>query len=134
MTPDQWKTLQSELGQPFGHAELLVDGYKITLEVQRERALKYCIAIFIDGWFRGEWARADCEERRRFLSERKVSMWTPAQKKKLTAGMGKRAVAKYFPDLDKTASYWLPYWPSVTALRRHLVKANQSIELVKLGV
>lgn len=133
MTPEEWKKLELELSLPWGRAELQVDGYKITLETHRKGPMTFTIGLFVDGWMRVEWMMGDCDQRRRFLRETKHDAWKKSDREKLTKGFSKRQIAKFFPDIDKKISTWSFYWPSVTALRRHLVKNNQVIELVKLG-
>jgi hypothetical protein len=129
MNADDWKKVETALQGSFGRAVLVVDGYKLTLEVQQAKPLKYVIAVFVDGWMKGEWLMKDCEERRRFCCPKATAVHSPASKAKLTKGLGKRAIAKYFPDLDKKFTWYSSAWSNFAGLKRHLVKNNQSIEL-----
>lgn len=129
MTPESWKKVETALQGSFGRAVLVIDGYTVTLEVRQAKALRYVIAVFVNGWMKGEWLMKDCEERRRFCCPKQSPLYTPAAKAKLTKGFGKRAIAKYFPDADKKFTWYASAWSSFAALKRHLVKNNQSVEL-----
>lgn len=131
MTEDQWKVVANRLASPFIPVKLMVDGYKITLEVKQEKPLKFVIVPFVNGWFKGEWLLNKTEEAKRFYRLVKRPAYSPSEKKRLTRGFTKASVKKYFPDLDRTVEYYSGAWPSFAPLKRHLIANNKSIELLE---
>lgn len=129
MTKDEWLKVEQALSSPFGHIKLVVDGYDLTLEVRRLTALKYVILPFVNGWAKGEWLRDKTEEARRFYRPVKRRLYSPAQVKKMTKGLSKSAVKRYFPGLDKVIEHYTFEWPSFAPLKRHLIANNTVIEL-----
>jgi hypothetical protein len=129
MTADDWKKLEAALRSPFGRAVLTVDGYALTLEVQQAKPLKFVIGFYVDGWFKGEWALDDCEERRRFCCPKKGHLFSPAARAKMKKGLSKRSIAKYLPNVDKAFTWYSSVWSSFAPLKRHLIANNKSIEL-----
>lgn len=125
MKRDEWQALEQRLTWPGAQARLVCDGYEVTLEVQRVK-LRMVIAVFVGGWMRGEWMLKDCEERRRFMRPLVIrpKPFTKAQIRLLGKKWCEEQIAK------RTGTYYIPYWPSVTALRRHFQKHNTSIERV----
>lgn len=129
-TPKEWKEMEAILSGAYGHVKLRVDSYDIDLYVAKAKALKYAIAVYVNGWIKGEFLVNDCEERRRFCRPRKVFAHTAKFRKllktkskgarKLTAGM----------DPNETFLMYTPYWGSFRPLKTHLVKNNKSIEWV----
>lgn len=90
MTKDEWLLVKNKLSHPWGLAELMVDGYKLSLRVERAKALKFVIAPYVSGEFKGAWLRGDCEEAKRFLRPVQVAAYTPAAKVRITKGCQKR--------------------------------------------
>lgn len=131
MTDGQWKLVANRLASLFMPVKLMVDGYELTLEVRQEKALKFVIVPFVNGWFKGEWLLNQTEEAKRFYRPVKRPVLSPSKKKKLTHGLSKASVKKYFPDLDRTLEYYSGYWPSFAPLKRHLIANNMSIELLE---
>ena len=71
MTKEEWKQAEEALTHFFHPVELKVDGYDITLILERVGVYQNKIMVYIGGEFRGQWMAEDCDERRRFLQERK---------------------------------------------------------------
>jgi hypothetical protein len=129
MTADDWKKLEAALRSPFGRASLVVDGYDLALVVQQDKPLKFVITMYVNGWMKGEWMMNDCEERRRFFCRKDRPLYSAAAKAKMTKGLSKRAVAKYFTGLDGKYTLYSPVWSAFAPLKKHLVANNKSIEL-----
>ncbi|TEB10024.1 hypothetical protein Pmgp_02719 [Pelotomaculum propionicicum] len=107
------------------------DGYEVTLRLGRISQFKNAILVYINGEVRGEWLLKDCEERRRFFQPVKRSVLS----RKTCSGL--RKISKKLrqkaglPDPDAKYTYYCPYWTSFKSLKRHLIKNNDSIELIK---
>ena len=130
MTPQQWKFVEDRLMPPYGQVHLLIDDYKVTLQVGFVGKMKFEIMVYVNGFAKGEWLMNDCEERRRFLRPRRIAIHKPSSRARLTKGLSAKMDKEYFPTLNKTFIVYDLLWPSYGPLKRHLIKHNQSIELV----
>lgn len=66
MTKEEWNKVESRISSVFSIVKLKIDGYNIALQPVRISALKYCIAVYVNGKIKGEWIAEDCEIRRKF--------------------------------------------------------------------
>ena len=66
-TKEQWAEVEKAVSHPYGFAKLLIDGYEIKLEVRRvsNTSMKYEVAVFVNGWIRGEWQTVKNGRKRR---------------------------------------------------------------------
>ena len=130
MTKEEWKQAEEALTHFFRPVELKVDGYDITLILERVGVYQNKIMVYIGGEFRGQWMVEDCDERRRFLQEHRHSLLNHKEKakfKKLPKRMQKELQEKY----PMQYSSFTPQWSSFRALKKHFCANNQSIELLK---
>lgn len=128
MTDEQWKEAEKKLVPPFGRVELEIDGYKVTITAQLVKKMKFSFVVYVNGFIRTEWSIKDCEIRRRFYYESKRSMLKKSEEAKI-----KKMRKSVRDQIMESAQYsvFLPYWGSFSKLKAHLIKNNQSIELVK---
>lgn len=128
MTDEQWKEVEKKLVPPFGRVELEIDGYKVTITAQLVEKMKFSFVVYVNGFIRAEWSMNDCEIRRRFYNESKKSLLKGSEKAKI-----KKMRKSVREEIMKSAQYsvFLPYWGSFSRLKSHLIKNNQSIELVE---
>lgn len=133
LTKEQIETIERELSCAWGSVELLCDDYRVKIDVQRVRTRTYALALYVNGWFKGEWLCNECEERRRFIRPKTISLYSPRQRAQIVKAFGKRAAAKHFPDLDAKRTIWSPYWTSVRSMLRHFCANNQRVEVVAVG-
>lgn len=111
--------------------ELRCDGYEVTLVLVRISQFKNGIKVYIAGVIKGEWLVNDCEERQRFFRPVKRSVFTQKQKaamKKVSKRLRQKAGLL---DPDASFTYYAPYWTSFRALKRHFIKHNSDIELIR---
>ncbi|GAB7082314.1 hypothetical protein [Megalodesulfovibrio paquesii] len=128
MTPDDWNYVERTLSIPYGHVTLRCDGYLVGLRVEPVKKMQCGICVYVDGWMRGEWMSKECDVSTRFLRRSERSLYSKkeqAEWRKLSKALGKPA------SFDKKMVFYLPCWNSVTSLRRHYIKHNTSIELVR---
>jgi len=125
LTKEQWLELEKKLTRPWDTAWLLIDGYDITLTVHSLKALRMEICVYVNGFLKGEYIATDCEERRRF--------YRPTVRNILPVKMRKKSerLRKKYGLVSASYTTYSWGWTSFAALRRHLVKNNQSIELIK---
>lgn len=125
MTKEEWESVERKLCYPGAGVRLKIDGYNVTLQVMRDK-MKMVIAIYVNGYIKGEWLMEDSDIRRKFYRCSKHSLLTAAEKKKLARKS--KSVQK---EVQERATYYSfsAYWNSFRSLKRHLIKNNESIEL-----
>jgi hypothetical protein len=132
MTPAEWKELQQKLNNPYGYAKLMVDGYTITLAVERtsKTSMKYSIALYVNGTIDFKYSREDCDIRRRFWRKTVRRLFSPAKKAAILKGTKKRDAAWLTKEmgLDRTIDFYVPWYSSVATLKTQLTKNNQDIQ------
>ena len=131
MTPADWERVKTALTSPYGRVRLKCDTYDLTLGVVPQGPLRYMIVPFLGGRFKGEWIVNDCEERRRFLRRRKVTLYSTAETAKLVRKFGRKRAEEIF-HIERAYQRWYLEWPSFAPLKRHLIANNESIELVEV--
>lgn len=136
LTKEQWATVKTQLGHPWGRAGLMIDGYRITLEVRRvsATAIRYEIAVFVNGSIKGEYLMNDCEERRRFYRPI-VKKYHSKKERESLLKIGRKTLQRWAKenklfDPDATYTIYGPSWGTFDPLRRHLEANNDSIELL----
>ncbi len=125
LTKAQWEQIEERLQRFFGHVTLRVDGYKLDLYVERFKALRLAIVVYVNGKFEGRWLMEDCEERRRFFRPVTHHLMPARARGELVKKLGKRAAQRN--GVFKTYTSYRTYWTSFQALKRHLLKHNESI-------
>jgi hypothetical protein len=133
MNKEDWKTLENRCYFPHSQAHLLVDGYRLTIQVERysKTLLQFCLAVYVNGKIDYQQAKQDCEERRRFWRKTTRRLHSARDIDKIFKGSPKKYRAQTIKSLglDKTFDHYIPYFMSFSSLKSHLVKHNTSIEL-----
>jgi len=124
MQKEEWEQVKEALGSMYKKVQLEIDGYNITLQLQRISTYKNAIVIYVNGEIKIEWLSKDKENeiRKRFIRVSERSLIKAKDKK----NMPKRLLKEY----DMTYKTYLPYWVSFGGLKRHLIKNNERIELI----
>lgn len=125
--------IDTELSFPFGCVVLRCDTDTVTIQVQRSKPRRYDLMVYVNGWFRGGYLKEDAPEHR-FYRPTKISAYTPSQRAGIEKQFGKRNARKYFPDLDRTTTIFLPTWTVPKAMLRHFARVSQSVAVVSVGV
>ena len=129
LSKEQKAELAQKLISPFGHVELLCDGYRIALQVQRGKGLTYRVVTFVNGEWKGIWCSGtENYPEQKFLNKRTNLACSPSLKAKMEKILGKRAVAKD-PYCSKTFITYDISWASGKAAIAHLCRVCDSIEI-----
>jgi len=133
MTREDWKMVEDRLRFPGARVSLRVGGRDVVLEVRTDK-MKMVIKVYVDGWVRGEWldAKKPCPEQR-YMRRHEPYLWSKKQRDeaaKWAKRYGKLEARKLFGDMNKKIVFFIPYFPSVRAVRSHYEKTFSSIELV----
>lgn len=136
MTAEQWKKAENMLSTVLGVVKMKVDGYDITIQYAREKPTKYLLAVYVNGYIKGEWVTQDCEIRRKFYYCGEKQFFSAKEKKKIFAGFTKREQARFEKENHDRLyyKYYTPYFGSFRTLKAHLIKNNKSIELVEENI
>ena len=134
MNRQDWTKIEDRLRFPGAQASLRVDGRDVCLAV-RTCKMKMVIQVFIDGWTRGEWlnVKEPCPEQA-FMKRHERYLWSKKERDaaaKFAKRWGKREAKKYMGDRDNKFVCFLPYFPSVRAIRTQYEKTFKSIDLVE---
>lgn len=117
LSEEQWEKVEWE-----PRTVLLIDGYKVTIRLERNK-MRFYYFIYVNGDLK--FYLEDYEERRRFCQRHQHFMFSGKNREKVT----KTQIKKWH--LDKKIDHYTPYWSSFAPLKRHLIKNNKSIELVE---
>ena len=128
MTKQEWQRVQKALMDINNKVVLNIDGYEVTVVLVRVSTMKNAIAIYVNGHFKGKWLIEDCDERRRFVQKRTKSLYT--SKELIKIGIHKKEHKNY---LKQKYQYYKTHWESFGGLRGHLIRNNESIELVEIA-
>ncbi|TEB10659.1 hypothetical protein [Pelotomaculum propionicicum] len=133
MNPQEWKEVEKSLENFWSPVSLKCDGYEVTFVLRRISQMKNGIVVFVNGVFELRWLLEDCEERRRFLCPMEIYVYSKKQREGLKKFSKKLRKSVGLPDPDTKHTYYRFYWTSFISLKKHLIKNNKSIELVRGG-
>lgn len=129
LTKEQKEALVSDLSSPWGGAELMCDGYLVSLRVQRYKELSYRVMTYVNGIFKGQWTSGkNPSPEAKFLRKSVRPNLSPTQRKSVEKELGKRYVAKD-PFFGGSYTVYLPDWSSGRAAINHLCKVCDSVEV-----
>lgn len=134
LSKEQWADIEQQLSGLFGRVTLTCDGYQVTAVVERIKTHRQGIVIYVDGYWRGEWTKGECEEARKFLRATKHYLHSAAERAKLAKDANSRRFdAEFRKYLTSQAEahfmFWSPYWTNAKDFCRHIRKTCSSIEL-----
>ena len=131
MKKEDWTKVDEALKMQDSPVELLCDGYKVTLRLTQISQFKLAIGVYVNGWFRGEWFATGnpSEEGRRFFPSHYINCYS-AKEKRAWSKVGKKFMKECGINLKERREYKGFYWTSFSALKRHFIANNESIELL----
>ncbi|WP_062785971.1 hypothetical protein [Aquitalea pelogenes] len=132
LTAEQKEKLIEDLSFPWGKADLMCDGRRITLEVRRvAKGISYRVCTFVDGVFEYKWAQGSSEyPEQKFLRKSVRPLVSPVKRKEFEKKFGKRAVQKD-KYINGSVTLYLPDWSSGKAAINHLCKVCDSVEIAE---
>lgn len=131
LTREEKDLLAQKLSSPFGSVNLLCDGHKITLAVERSKGMTYRVMTYVDGYFKGVWMNPENNApESKFLRKSVTPIISPAQKREDEKALGKRWV-KSRPIYQQTSTFYMPDWASGKAALAHLCKVCESVQIAE---
>ena len=134
MTSEDWQSVDEDLKHQFRTVHLKCDDYEVTLTLCQVGQFKLEIIPYVNGWFKGEWFKtgAISEEARRFFPTHFINQYSIKEKKFwLKTPFGKKYCRENGINLNARREYKGYSWNSFPALKRHFIKNNKNIELIK---
>lgn len=135
LTKEQKQELIDKLNYPWGHVQLLCDGYQIDLKVERSKGMKYRVVTYVNGCWEGKWIMAEEEYPEQKFLNKQVR---PAASKKSKADMEKAVGKRNFKKVCAENPYWTKTitlynisWASGRTAINHLCKVCDSIQLAQ---
>lgn len=134
ITKEQWEQVETELSGSWGHVEMMIDGFKVNLRVERVKTFKYTIMTYVNGQWCGKWMMNDSEEGKRFFCPKSSFVHsTKTRTELIKIWGGKRCPKERQAEINKKHTMLMPSWNSVKTLRRHFEKNNKDLAVVKIG-
>lgn len=137
LTKEQWAKVEADLSHPYCPVTLRCDGHEIVAKVEREKGLKFVVAVYIDGYIKGEWMKGEPEHVRKFWREFTTHLYTAKSRAEAAKALKRRGLGRELREFyrntveAKTKPMWMPSWPNPKALCRHLRKTCTTIELLQ---
>jgi hypothetical protein len=131
LTKEQRESLADQLGYPYGSVDLMCDGYRVSLRVERFKDLSYRVITYVNGVWKGVWiSGTNSHPEQKFLRKSVRPIVSPAKREKLEKELGKRYVKK---DLywSRSITLYCIDWGSGRAAISHLCKVCESIEILE---
>lgn len=134
LSKEQKKSLASQLSHSWGAVDLICDGYRVALRVERYKTLSYRVMTYVNGQFSGKWISAkDNAPESKFLRKSVRPNYSPAKRRELEKALGKRYV-KNNPFFSGSITIYLPDWSPGAAAINHLCKVCESIEIAEAEI
>jgi len=124
MTTEEWIEVQEKLKGFYDIVKLKIDEYEVSIVLERIDQFKNGLIVYVNGKHLTE----DCEERRRFYRPVTKSILSAKQKKSF-GKLSKKVSAELESKTKYT--YYSYYWTSFGGLKKHIIKNNSSIEVIK---
>lgn len=137
MTKEQWAKVEAAMAGTYGHAELIADGFKVSLVRRQVSKNQLGTVVYLWGKMKGKWLLDEESEYARRFARKIVKPAHNAKQRKEIARL-----KRMFPEDKYKGTFWDPdakittlwhYWFSFPAMRRHFEANNESIQLVHVN-
>lgn len=133
LTKAQRDELVSKMDTPYCSIKLRCDGHEISVQAGRigKVGMRFALAVYVDGWFRGEWSDAEQSfPEQKFLKRCEKNLFTPKEKAQLikidkACGFSRAQATAW---ANRKYAYFTQIFPSAKAVVAHLHKVCESIE------
>ncbi len=135
ISKEQWDKVESELSGTFGSALFKLGDHEISIQRVRKSESTTVLAVYIDGYIKGEWftkqeTQPSCLKL--VWRKRSLSIYKPAEIKKIIKTFGKREAKKCFPKLYEKKEFFDCHFSTAKSLVRQY-KRIKGIELMLIG-
>jgi hypothetical protein len=143
ITEQQWSLIEREMQHILGSFELKCDGYEITAKwmCANRKTMKYNIAVYVNGWFKGEWFKPQMKDEpfeAKFYPVRSKFLY-PAKSSKHWKSLSKREQKMLRETLQNEYDPYAKFkyrdvsFRNFKELKKHLKSVCSEIEILKIG-
>ncbi|CAA0097751.1 Uncharacterised protein [BD1-7 clade bacterium] len=136
ITPEQWQAIQAELQHLHCRVEFQLDGHEILITKQGIAENRLGLAIYINGIINAGYANEKSDAYNpiaiKVWKPAKVSLYGPKKREQIRKQFGKRRTKQLFPNLEKTATYYKPWFDKASVLIRQYKKL-EGLSIKKIG-
>lgn len=128
--------LIERLSGAYGHAELMCDDHRITLEVRRVsgKSLRYVVCVFVAGIWKSSWSLPDYQGPEQKFARRTEQYLHPEKDRKemlkiapLYGRKGSAERKKYEEQIARKWVFFIPSFPNGQAAINHLLRVSTRI-------
>lgn len=131
MTKEDWAKIEQTLSGHYGRVTIKIGDRVILLVRQLVAKNRLGIVVRVDGKI--SWGSPN-EQDTEYQFHRQVVRYIWSAKSRVAASkISKKGLERLKWNPDEKGIYYVPYWTSFTALRRHYQKTFASIELLEGG-
>ena len=131
LSKEQRAAIERELSVPYGRVVLKADGHELQLRVECYKALRYSVMVYVDGWLRGEWFKAESDIGAKFWHRHTRVLFKAKDHALYRRAFGKRALDERIA--RSTYVVHMPSFNSGRAALASLQRTCESIEVVSVG-
>lgn len=135
ISKEQWDKVESELTGTFGSALFKLGDHEVSIQRVRKSESTTVLAVYIDGYIKGEWFTKEAVQPsclKQVWRKRAISIYKPAEKKRIIKDFGKRQAKKFFPNLDDKKEFFDCHFTTAKSLV-HQFKRIKGIQLMLIG-
>lgn len=123
--------IKESLCGPYGYIKLRADGHELKAEWRRTsaRSMTFGVALFVDGWIKGENLKTESEIGAKFYPLRTRCLIPAKELEKYRKSFGKRAMEDF--KRRSTYQYREPSFRSAGALIAQLKKTCKQVEIIE---
>jgi len=135
ISKEQWDKVESELAGTFGSALFKLGDHEVSIQRVRKSESTTVLAVYIDGYIKGEWFTKETTQPpclKQVWRKRTISIYKPAEKKRIIKSFGKRQAKKCFPNLDEKKEFLDCHFTTAKSLV-HQFKRIKGIHLMLIG-
>lgn len=134
MTPEEWKKVEDHLRGAYGRVKLAIDDYDISL-VREVSKNKISTMVYVNGSVKGiDIGVEETEINRRFYrpnTRYAHTMRRGFNREKEIRKLKRLGLKDIVEMYQKRVTIHWPWWNNFNSMKKHLIKNNESIELVK---
>jgi hypothetical protein len=113
---EQWQVIEEQLSFPYSQVKLKCDGYEVSAMVKKIKGLKFCVTVYVDGVYKGEWMdgkhegplKFHCKKRRYFLNGKRRQDCIRELSKRGTPAASKKCIKNGWISITNTGCHFGP--------------------------
>ncbi|CAA0111553.1 Uncharacterised protein [BD1-7 clade bacterium] len=136
ITQEQWQAIETELQYFHCRVEFALDGHEILIRKEGIAENRLGLTVYIDGIIEHGYAIEKSDKFNplaiKVWKAAKVSAYGPKKREQIRKQFGKRQAKQLFPNLEKTHTYYKPWFDKASVLIRQYKKLD-GLVVKKIG-